>query len=363
MRVLQVIDTLRPGGAERMAVNIANLLCEQVDRSFLCCTRDAGALKEQLDPQVGFISLKKKHSLDLRAFYKLRRFIIKNEIDLVHAHSTSWFFSVLVKLTLPDLKLVWHDHYGESESLSKRKEPVLKLLSGYFDGVITVNDLLKGWVENNLGVKRVRQINNFVVPPRTNSFGKNLRLKGDVNDFKIICIANLRPQKDHLTLIEAFECLSSGLGISLHLIGGDPGNDYSRKVLQRISSSSRKDSIFYYGSISAATALIEQADLGVLASRSEGLPLVLLEYGLQALPVVCTDVGQNREVVADFGKIVSPGNPSFLAKAMETYVFQPDLRIKDGEWLRKRIYANYSAKAVLPEIIDFYREIRAEEEK
>ena len=50
MRVIQVIDTLQPGGAEKMAVNIANLISKEVEKSFLCCTRKQRAcLKEELN--------------------------------------------------------------------------------------------------------------------------------------------------------------------------------------------------------------------------------------------------------------------------------------------------------------------------
>lgn len=357
MRVLQVIDTLRPGGAERMAVNIANLLSKEVEMSFLCSTRAEGMLKEKLDEKVDYLFLNKKSSIDILAFFRFRSFIIRNRVDIIHAHSTSWFFPVLTKMTFPKLKLVWHDHYGESELVSERKEPVLKMFSRYFDGVITVNNILKSWAQDNLHVQKIRQINNFVVPEEVNAVGRDFKLKGNKNDFKILCIANLRPQKDHFSLVEAFECLSSETGISLHLIGSDPKTDYSRKLLERINASSKKESVFYYGSINRIADAIAQADLGVLASRSEGLPLVLLEYGIQGLPVVCTDVGQNKEVVGDFGKLVPPGNPDLLGRAMEAYFLQPDLRGRDAQEFRHHITKNYSAKSVLPEIMQFYREI------
>ena len=282
---------------------------------------------------------------------------------IIHAHSTSWFFSVLIKLTVPGLKMVWHDHYGDSELVSERKEPVLRLFSGYFDGIITVNDLLKDWAQQNLRVKRVRQINNFVVPEEINPSANNFRLKGKENDFRILCVANLRPQKDHFSLIEAFECLSSGAGTSLHLIGGDPKTDYSRKLLERIDSSSKKEFVFYYGSLPKVAGAIAQADLGVLSSRSEGLPLVLLECGMQGLPVVCTDVGQNKEVVGNCGKLVPPGDSALLARAIETYYFHPELRKKDGQRFQNRINENYSAGSISPKIIDFYFEIRAVEKE
>src|SRR5690606_7182649 len=99
MRVLQLIDSLRPGGAEKMTVNIANALLPHVEGSFLCCTRKEGMLKNELKPEVGYLFLNKKSSLDPKAILKLIKYIRKNKIDIVHAHSTSFFLAGLLKLS------------------------------------------------------------------------------------------------------------------------------------------------------------------------------------------------------------------------------------------------------------------------
>ncbi|HET7360923.1 MAG TPA: hypothetical protein VFI78_03235, partial [Salinimicrobium sp.] len=80
MKVLQLIDSLRPGGAEQMAVSYANALSSQIDASFLCCTRKEGLLKEKLMPKAEYLFLNKKSSLDPKAFFKFRNFVKKNKI-------------------------------------------------------------------------------------------------------------------------------------------------------------------------------------------------------------------------------------------------------------------------------------------
>ena len=72
MRILQLIDTLRPGGAEKMAVSYANAFSRKGLASFLCTTRMEGLLNDQLAPQVGYLFLKKSSSLDPRAYLKMR---------------------------------------------------------------------------------------------------------------------------------------------------------------------------------------------------------------------------------------------------------------------------------------------------
>ena len=97
MKVLQIIDSLEPGGAERMAVNYANMLAEN-NQSYLCATRQEGALKSSLKAQVGYLFLNKKSRLDVSAMQRLSDYIKQNNIEVIHAHSSSFFLSILAKM-------------------------------------------------------------------------------------------------------------------------------------------------------------------------------------------------------------------------------------------------------------------------
>ena len=355
LRVLQLIDSLRPGGAERMAVNTANSLEPFVNGSFICCTRQEGLLKEELKPEVGYLFLDKKSSLDPKAILKLTRYIRKNKINIIHAHGTSWFLGVLMKLS-NEVKIVWHDHYGESEILEARSITVLKPFSGYFDGIISVNIVLKRWAKKTLRTESVIHLNNFIVE---NGIKRpSPRLKGEINSFKIICVGNIRPQKDHLNLLRAFEiAATSNRMISLHLIGEDPGTAYSKAVLEKIASSVAADRIFFYGTQKNISKILEKADLGILSSRSEGMPLALLEYGMAALPVVCTNVGQIPEVVGNAGILVDPNNSEELAQAILSFAENNELRLLKGAELKSRISSRFGENSYRLDLLKFYNRI------
>lgn len=353
MRVLQLIDSLRPGGAEKMAVNIANAMLPHVERSFLCCTREEGLLKKEIRDEVGYIYLNKKSSLDPLAILKLRRFIRENEIEVVHAHSTSFFLPGLLKLSGSIFKLIWHDHYGESENLKARNYIILKMLSRYFTGIISVNTALKEWAVTNLECENVIEIENFISEPEFKQECE-IKLRGNQNDFKIICVANLRPQKDHLNLLRAFEMLKTDLNVSLHLIGEDPGTEYSASILKAIENSPVKSKIFYYGTQIVVISLLKNANLGVLSSRSEGLPLALLEYGMAGLPVICTRVGKCPEVIGEYGEIVPSGNAKALSQKITFYIKHPDKMSIDSNLYQQRIKEKYSVSKVVNRIIEFY---------
>ncbi|SDR68826.1 glycosyltransferase [Christiangramia echinicola] len=353
MKVLQVIDSLRPGGAENMAVNLANLLVNHVEGSYLCCTRESGVLEERLNPDVIYLCLNKRNSLDVKALLRFSDFIRKNNIDIVHAHSTSYFFSCLAKFLNPGLKIVWHDHYGESENVSKRREPILKLLSRYFAGILVVNGTLEKWVRNNFYVANIKQLKNFVQLYSDENHSSNFEFLGNGESFKIICVANLRPQKNHLVLLKAFEKLQQK-NISLHLFGDNPDTIYSRKVLRAIENSRKSDRIFFYGVQQNITSILPKAQIGVLPSRSEGLPLVLLEYSLAGLPIICTRVGQNEEVVGDFGKVVEPNNSELLAEAIVDYLDNIEKRRQDSSKLKTKIEKEYNPSVIRKDLLKFY---------
>lgn len=357
MRVLQLIDSLNSGGAEQMSLTYANALAKRIDGSFLCCTRKEGLLKKKLAPEVGYLFLDKKISLDFSAFLRLRKFVVEKKVDLIQAHSSSWFLALMVKLSLPGLKLVWHDHYGRD--LKKRKAGILKQVSRYFVGIISVNADLKKWAEETLACKKVIFFRNFLpVDNQELDYEKNKFLLEGTGEFKIICLANLRPQKDHLNLLQAFEKVQKDRKkISLHLVGKEEENSYSRKLRSFVQKADLQENVFFYGEHKDVHQLLLQADLGVLSSASEGLPLALLEYGRAGLPVICTEVGECPEVIGNSGVLVPPGDPMALSDAISSLIKNREKRKAVAENFQQKILKEYSEKKILSQVLNFFEEI------
>ena len=107
IKSLQIIDTLRIGGAERMAINIANSLSCNYIESHLCVTREEGELKKALKENVYYVFLGRKSTFDLNAILKLKRYVKNNNIDILHAHGTSFFMASLIKILISKVKLTY----------------------------------------------------------------------------------------------------------------------------------------------------------------------------------------------------------------------------------------------------------------
>lgn len=351
MKVLQLIDSLDAGGAERLAVSLANEWAQLGFDSYLCATRKEGALKNLVAEGVSYRCLHKKRAWDLLAFWKLLVWVKKEKLDVLHAHSSSFFFAYGVKLLVPGVKLVWHDHYGNSEMLNERKSFWLRWCSRKFDAIIAVNSILKKWSETNLKCKSVHYLKNFV--SEISSFDYTGKVMGN-EEIKIVCLANIRIQKDHYNLIEAFEILTGrGRDCSLHL-AGKIWNDSHYQNLVAYIKNKKIANVHFYGSISGALSFLKNCDIGVLSSKSEGLPIALLEYGLTGLPVVATDVGQVAHVLSENGRLVPPENAKELADALDYYIVNPEEAKKDATMFSRHIKTEYSFHAIQEDLKRIY---------
>ena len=361
VRVLHLIDTLSAGGAERMAVNLANGLAQRGMVCSLCATRREGPLKKELSPEVRFFYLNRQARFDIAAIARLSRFVKENSIQIIHAHSSSIFLAALFKLLHPQTRVIWHDHYG-GLSVAKRSAFLYRPVIQNVDGVIAVNHELAEWSANQLGVprSRIRYIPNFVMDTRKGLMGDLPGSKG----FRIICVANLRPQKDHLTLIQAMKTvIAQEPRAHLILVGSDKDRETSQKILKEISLLGLESSITWLGSREDVNDILVACDIGVLSSASEGLPLVLLEYGAAGLPVVSTDVGDCAEVL-DFGNagvLVPPGSSQALAEGLIRLLEDPTLRDTLGSRLKNRVSQKFSPTAALDQVEEFYKTVLMEE--
>ena len=356
IKVLQLIDSLDAGGGERMAVHLANALSEEVELSALICTRHSGILEADVSSKVKFKCLHKKHSLDFNALLRLRNFVKKHHINIIHAHSTSFFMATLLKLSMPKIKLIWHDHYGFRYQTGLKKNIPLYICSFFFNHIIAVNEKLKLWSESTLNCKKVDYIQNFSLKNKNKDSKNSLILKGDKNAYKIIHVANLRPQKDHLTALKAIqEIIKKSYDVSYHMIGAyDDNSEYYKSIISFIKQKKIEKNVFIYGSQTNIAGLLKQANMGLLSSVSEGLPVSLIEYAQAKLPVIVTDVGQCKSVVGIYAKVITPKDYKALTDAIITNINHPEKAKQNSIFLNKKISKEFDPNLIIKKIKSIY---------
>lgn len=355
MKVLQLIDSLDAGGAERMAVHIANATAKRGIPSFLCSTSTSGPLEQFIDPAVSVHILKKRRTIDVPAFTRFFTYVEKQEITIIHAHSTSIQLAVLAKMRFPKIKIVWHDHYGFGDRISLRPRTKLKMISPFIDATIAVNEKLAQWSRVVLGSKNVFFITNFSTYDATIS--PVTELKGTEGK-RVICLANLRSQKNHIALLKAFkESIKDHPKWTLHLVGKDFNDPYSETIYKTIKDENLKDNVFIYGTRLDIAHILQQASIGVLSSISEGLPLSLIEYGMNKLPVITTDVGQCKGVIGTHGILISDVIKELPQALIELYTSETQTRDKMGINLYTHVRKMYSEEAFMRQLVPIYKDL------
>lgn len=353
MRILQIIDSLEAGGAERMAVNYANALASKVEFSGIVVSRQEGLLNQQLQKNVAYCFIRKKSKFDFKAIFKLKKYVKKNRINIIHAHSTSFFIAFILKLLNPSVRLIWHDHYGDSEFLKQRPKNALKIAAPFFNGIIAVNQNLKKWSLDVLKHKNVIYLPNFTIQESQSS--NQTTLKGTSGN-RIVCLANLRFQKNHFLLLEIAKKIKlSNPDWTFHLVGKDFEDEYSIQIQNKIKDFNLEENVFIYGSKSDIKYILDQSDIGILTSNSEGLPLALLEYGLNKKPVVVTNVGEIPNLISDGlnGFIVNSNNIDAFYNALEKLINNKVLRSKMGNSLNEFVLEHFSDDAIIEKYLNW----------
>ena len=352
--ILQIVDSLEIGGTERMSANIYNTLTASGIENYLVVSRKAGPIYNFITEKSNVLFLHKKNTIDFFAFYRLFKLIRAIKPSIIHVHQTSIYWGFILKLLSPRIILIWHDHWGFSDLLKDSDRKTIKFFSFLIDGVVCVNVKIREWNIRNLKVNQ----SQIIYIPNFPLVQVKQRIQNDIPI--LLCLANIRNQKDHLNLVEACALLKSQkVTFKLFLAGSLEDKNWVEKVKKKVASSNLNEEVVFLGSVINISELLSKADVGVLSSVSEGLPVALLEYGLAGLPVVCTDVGQCKEVLGNgvYGWIVPPKSPEALASAIKEALFNKELANKKAIGLKKNIIKNYGSGIFIESYFDLTSKI------
>jgi glycosyltransferase involved in cell wall biosynthesis len=172
-------------------------------------------------------------------------------------------------------------------------------------------------------------------------------------------VGRLIRQKGHDVLVEALPALAERFPELAVVVVGE---GHLREPLTRRAAELGVANVLHLpGHRTDARMLLDAADVFVLPSRQEGLPLAALEAMDAGLPVVGTDVVGTAEVVADGGTgvLVRPGDAPALGAALSTLLADPELRAAQGGAGRRRYLAEFTAKRMAAETFAVYEDVLA----
>ena len=163
----------------------------------------------------------------------------------------------------------------------------------------------------------------------------------------IISVANLKPVKDHRTLLRASGLLRKReIAHKLWIVGDGPERSNLEALARQLGVN---EHVTFMGSQARTVPLLKAASVFVLTSRWEGAPTAILEAMAAGLPVVASNVGEVPRLVEDgiSGRLVEPGNVEGFASAIEQLLADSALRQRWATAARERVQ-QFSFAATIP---------------
>jgi len=209
---------------------------------------------------------------------------------------------------------------------------------------------------------RIRHVPNgidlsrFLVAPSSRS--RTRQELGVEGRTVLLTVGRLEVAKDHATLLRALPSIIDRHPEVLLLIVGQ--GELETDLRRQVGDARLDRYVRFLGIRDDVPALMNAADLFVLPSAWEGLPLVLLEAGAARLPVVATDVGGNAEAVlhGNSGLLVPPHEPAALAEAITRVLSMSDEeREAWGDAGHALVQLRYSLDEVINEWEDLYASV------
>ncbi len=367
LRVLFLIDTLvDAGGAERFAVGLAlHLPRDRIEPSF-CYTRIAGNGPLQALGAAGIscTGLDRKAKWDVHRFWGLWRLLRKNRFDVLHSHKFgSNFWGTLIGRAARVPVVIAHEHtwaYQGNRVRAWLDGNVIGRLATRFVAVSPAD------AERMVSYEGVAPEKVVVLPtgyiPRPGSateFRQELRL-GPATPMVVTAVV-LRPQKATEVLLAAHALVLAHIPDAQLVIAGE--GDRRPFLEQRARELQLDGHVHFVGRRADVEAIVAAADVGVLSSDFEGLPLFTFECMANHTPLVATSVGGLPTVVDDgrTGMLVPPRDPRALSEAIVGLLRDPARReaIADAAWKRLE---PFRIEAVAARFAELYEQLAAEVE-
>jgi glycosyltransferase involved in cell wall biosynthesis len=285
MKVLQVIDRLNIGGAERVFLDIIELLVQKNIETGALLFNTGFPWDNEIDNRAQLNVLGRQNKFSLSKLYKTNK--ICSAYDVVHVHMRHCYAYVRLAQILFRGKytIIFHDHYGDIE-INKAVPWHLKsiLKPKYYIGV---SKALVQWAQKILSVsaENVFYLSNTIIPNNSVHFEYN----SDRN--KAFMVSNIRETKN----IEFGIDLCRHIGIDLDIYGNKTSEEYYKRMKDAINGDARiriiegeKDIYNHCNNYSFA----------IHCAKSETGPLVLLEYMTYGIPFVSYQTGDIANTIA-----------------------------------------------------------------
>ncbi len=360
-RVALVVTELRPGGMERLVVHLAIGLADRGVPVQVVCLHNAGRLSSLLlEQDVSVVALNSTSGKDIKALYRLWQQLKQFRPTHIHLHDyASLPYAALANLFAGRNPLLFTAHgllYEGFEPLKKR----LRFFSRFLTAASAVSEKVAQRHRDYLGWKKEITVIGNGVPPVGVSDEQRRCMRQELGCADDTClflaVGNPRPEKAFEDLLDAAALLrEKEQGFFVAIAGTLADNAYCQGLLNKFEQLDLADHCRFLGFRDDTAALYAAADVFVLSSRSEGLPMVILEAMSAGLPVISTNVGGIPDAVGDSVLLVEAQQPALLAAAMERLTKDPELQMRLSDCGKEYVESHFGVGRMVEEYLEWYR--------
>lgn len=357
-----MLESDGPGGAENMLLQLAEELHR---RGYAICPvlpeKGLGWLaaecrKRGFDPET--FSLRRP--LDWRCLHGLIDVLRRRGVDLVHSHEfTMAFYGAAAARWLHKPHIITM-HGGQRVLSHWRRRLAFRWSMRQSRAVAAVSGATRQLFLDSLHLSpdEMTVVHNGIVPPPPGN-PMNLRRELALADGEILVVSvgNLYAVKGHIVLLQALLDLKARTDLPpwrMALAGR--GRETER--LKQFAADHGLDRVHFLGHRADVPDILAAADVWVMPSLSEGLPLALLEAMFAGKAIVASEVGGIPEVIesGSDGRLVPPSDPRALADALARLISTPALRASLGQAAREKATSQFS----IAHMADDYERLYAE---
>ena len=369
VRVLHLIDTLRPGGAEELVfTTVRHLDRHRFDPMVAVLGPPLDLMPEIESAGVPVAVFNVRGPSDWpRAIWNLARFMRRNRVDIVHTH-LRWS-NVLGRLAAvisrtPCVVTTLHhlDYtYWPAMSISARLWKAIDLLTAIAinDGLVAVSEAVRRDYVRRIAPRRVALIYNYL---DIAAFGQPVETRAAARhalgwcdeDFVLLAVGRLAPEKGHAYLVRAMaEILQTIPHARLVLVGDGPQDGPLKALADELGIAHRLSAL---GSRRDIRRLLTGSDLFVFPSTGEAFGIAVIEAMAVGLPIITTNVDGLAEIVRDGqdGLLVPHADAGALTAAVVKLFEDVPLRQALALEARAAVGRRFSVKVVLPQLEDLY---------
>ncbi len=373
INLLYVITKLELGGAQKQLLSLIRHLDKNRFRLFLFTTEDGLLLPEALS--INGLTIKKSICLerpinplkDLFALIEIYRFIKKNNIEIVHTHSSKAGILGRLAARVAKVRIILHTVHGWSfNDYQPRAERLffiwLERLSARFSDKLVVAsnyDRQKG-LDNHIGKKNKYSLIRYSVDyTEFNIKDQNIREELGINPNDLVvgmidCLKSQKSPQDFIRL--AFLVKKFSPHIKFLLVGDGILRRSIEKLIEKLNL---KNYVILTGWRRDIPRILSAIDVFVLTSLWEGLPIAVLEAMASSKPIISTDTGGVKEVIVEgkSGFLVPSRDMNKMSQRLAVLLNDENLRTQIGQNAKDSLDSNFTIRNMIRRNENLYEEL------